>query len=148
MELKLIRKYFTEESTIGELYVNNVFQCHILEDKDRGLTSDMELEEIKKIKIKSQTAIPTGTYLIVNSFSPRFKKYLPLLLNVPGYEGVRIHPGNTSADTDGCLLPGSYDPKAENFVRNSKIAFKALYNKLILAEKKEKISLTIEKQEK
>lgn len=109
MELTLIRKYFNKDSTIGELFIDNKFYCHVLEDKDRLLTSSMTLDDIKQIKIKSQTAIPTGKYEVVVNYSPRFKQDMPLLLEVPGFEGIRIHVGNKNEDTDGCLLVGIKD---------------------------------------
>lgn len=83
--------------------------CNCLEDEDRGLTSDMSLEQIKAIKVKGKTAIPTGRYKVVITYSQRFKKDMPLLLNVKGYEGIRIHSGNTQEDTEGCLLCGLND---------------------------------------
>ena len=141
MELELKRKTFTEESTIGELYVNGVFECFILEDKDRGLDTKMSLLEIKQKKKFGITAIPTGRYEIALTFSNRFKVYLPLLINVPGYEGVRIHPGNKATDTEGCLLPGKQ--KGLNIVSTSKVAFDILFKKLKAVEKKEKIFITI-----
>ena len=101
LALTLIRKIKTDKSTIGELFINGEFQCYILEDTDRGLYQDMPLQELLSKKIYGETAIPTGTYEVVISFSNRFKKYLPLLLNVPGYEGIRIHPGNYAKDTLG-----------------------------------------------
>jgi hypothetical protein len=143
MELKVVRKTFTQESTIGELYVNDVFQCFIIEDVDRGLDSKMSVEEINKKKVFAKTSIPTGRYEIAITYSNRFQKYLPLLLNVPGFEGVRIHPGNTSADTEGCLLPGV--EKSKDFVGQSKAAFASLFAKLKAIEKKEKIFITITK---
>lgn len=141
MELELKRKTFTEESTIGELYVNGVFECFILEDKDRGLDAKMPLLELNQKKKFGITAIPTGKYEIALTFSNRFKVYLPLLINVPGYEGVRIHPGNKAADTEGCLLPGKQ--KGLNVVSTSKVAFDILFKKLKAVEKKEKIFITI-----
>lgn len=109
MFITLIRKYFNEHSTIGELFIDNKFFCHVLEDQDRGLDSSMPLEELKKLKVKSQTAIPTGKYEIIINYSPRFKQEMPLLLNVPAYSGIRIHVGNKDTDTDGCLLTGLKD---------------------------------------
>jgi 4-hydroxy-3-methylbut-2-en-1-yl diphosphate synthase IspG/GcpE len=141
MELLLKRTTFTEESTIGELYVDGKFECYILEDKDRGLKSSMSLKEIQEKKVYAKTAIPTGKYLVANTHSPRFEKYLPLLLNVPGYAGIRIHPGNYAKDTEGCLLPGV--TKGKDFVGSSRIAFNNLFKKIRAAEKKEKINLTI-----
>ena len=112
MNLKLVRTDFTETSTIGTLYINGVEECFILEDKDRGLRSDMTLEEINKIKQYGITAIPYGTYQVVRTKSERFSKLkgytviMPLLLDTPGYAGIRIHVGNYPTNSSGCLLPG------------------------------------------
>lgn len=108
MKLKLIRKWKKQDYTIGELYIDGKFFSNTLEDPDRGLTSTMSLTEIKSKKIKGDTAIPTGTYNItldiVSSKYSNFSKYpyvkfcggkMPRLLNVPGYEGILIHAGNT-----------------------------------------------------
>jgi hypothetical protein len=129
MNLKLERKIFTEQSTIGELSVNGKFQCFTLEDK------------VRAVKIHGKTAIPQGIYEVVITFSDRFKKPLPLLLNVPNYAGVRIHSGNTAADTEGCILVGT--SKAADFVGGSRVAFKALFDKIQAALKKEKIFFQI-----
>jgi len=142
MELTYNRKIKTDNSTIGELYVNGVFECFLLEDKDRGLTSKMNLFEINQKKIFGKTAIPTGRYEIAITFSNRFKTYLPLLMSVTGYEGIRIHSGNKAEDTEGCLLPGSV--KGIDRVFESKVAFNSLFKKLKAVEKKEKIFITIE----
>lgn len=106
MEIKVKRIAKRDTYTIGKLYIDGVYECDTLEDKDRGLTKSMKLDEIKAKKIYGKTAIPTGTYQVVWSYSAKFKKPLPLLLNVPGYEGIRIHSGNTDADTYGCLILG------------------------------------------
>lgn len=143
MNLKLIRKYFTDKSTIGELYIDNQFFCHILEDVDRALDSKMSIKRIGWLKQYANTAIPYGTYEIVISYSNRFKKYLPLLINVPGYDGIRIHPGNYHTDTEGCLLPGVYNPKTPDFVGTSKITFEKLFKVLSSVEKQEKILIEI-----
>jgi hypothetical protein len=140
MKLKLIRKIFTEEYTLGELYINDVFFCSILEDKDRGLDQSMKIAEILKTKVKSKTAIPYGTYTIDITYSNRFKTNLPILLNVPGYSGIRIHTGNTHHDTDGCLLPGVY---AKDRVINSRETFRYLFAVLFKAKKDNEL-ITIE----
>ena len=106
MELRLERKYRNNNYCIDKLYINGKYFSDVLEDPDRGLTDTMSLEEIKKIKIKSNTCIPYGTYNITITYSPRFKKNLPLLNNVKGFDGIRIHSGNKPQDTEGCLLPG------------------------------------------
>lgn len=121
MRLRLGRFDFRENSTIGNLYIDSKYFCDICEDKDRGLDSKMPKEQLEKMKIKGVTAIPYGTYEIVITWSPRFKRMLPLLKEVPVYEGVRMHPGNTHKDTDGCLLTGK-DTK-QGTVSNSRYWF-------------------------
>lgn len=106
MDLKIIRKYKKQNYTIGKLYINNQYFCDTLEDTERGLTSTMPLEEIKKIKVKGETAIPSGTYQVLYTYSPKFKRMLPLINNVKGFEGIRIHSGNTAKDSLGCVLLG------------------------------------------
>jgi len=141
MELELTRSTKTNKSSIGELAIDGVFECFILEDKDRGLRQGMPVSELMALKIKKETAIPTGRYEIVVSFSDRFQKMLPLLLDVPAYEGIRIHPGNTDTNTEGCLLPGK--SKSANAVGSSRIAFTALFDKIKAALQREKIFITV-----
>ena len=95
MELRLERKYRNNNYCIDKLYINGKYFSDALEDPDRGLTDTMSLEEIKKIKIKDNTCIPYGTYNITITYSPRFKRNLPLINNVKGFEGIRVHNGNT-----------------------------------------------------
>lgn len=142
MELVLNRVIKAEICTIGRLLIDGEFKCYILEDKDRNLNQSMPIEEIKKQKVYAQTAIPSGRYELVVTFSNRFKQYLPLLLRVPGYEGIRIHPGNTHEHTEGCLLPGT--KHTETSVLNSKAAFRSLFAQIRKVEKKEKIFITIQ----
>ena len=141
MELELTRSVKTNKSTIGELTVNGVFECFILEDKDRGLRKDMPISELIVMKIKTRTAIPTGRYEIVVSFSDKFQKMLPLLLDVPAFAGIRIHPGNTDANTEGCLLPGKTE--SPDMIGSSRVAFTALFDKIKAALQREKIFITI-----
>lgn len=129
MELKLIRKIFTDDSTIGELYINGSFFCYTLEDK------------VRPVKIKNITAIPAGRYEVIINWSDRFKMLMPLLLNVLNYEGVRIHWGNYSKDTDGCVLLG--ETKGVNFIGQSKSAFAKFMAKLKSCAKSEKVWITI-----
>lgn len=118
MELLLKRTDFSDECTISDLYVNNIWECFVLEDKTRDTG----------VKIPGETSIPYGRYEIIITYSNRFKKPLPLLLNVPMFEGIRIHSGNKAVDSSGCLLTGT--KKTRNSVLNSKIAFKALFKKI------------------
>lgn len=154
MELKVKRVAKKNEYTIGKLYIDGRLFCDTLEDCDRGLTQDMPLEEIKTKKVYGKTAIPTGTYEIdMNTVSPKFKDRswakpfggkIPRLVNVPGYEGVLIHVGNTSESTSGCLLVGKNSVKG--MVTDSSRTFMSLMTKYLLPAKLrgENIALTIE----
>jgi hypothetical protein len=108
---------------------------------DRGLHSSLSVTEISQRKVYAETAIPSGTYKVVITFSPRFKEYMPLLLNVKGFQGIRIHSGNTSAHTEGCLIVGMTTSK--DFVGQSKIAYSKLMAKLKKVEKTEEIFISI-----
>jgi hypothetical protein len=144
MELVLKREVFTDESTIGKLTIDGVMECYILEDKDRGLIDTMPLAEIVATKVYGKTCIPYGRYEIDWTMSARFKKMMPILLNVPGYSGIRIHVGNSEKDSLGCLLPCSKYSK--NLGIASTIATSKLYEKIARAKKKgQKIYITITK---
>ena len=106
MKIRLHRKWRKAGYSIGILYIDGQRICETLEDTDRGLFDYDTLERIKAIKVKGQTAIPVGTYAVTWTYSPRFKKKLPLINNVPGFEGIRIHAGNKASDTEGCILCG------------------------------------------
>lgn len=149
IKLRLQRTFKNVSYTIGKLYLNDKYFCDTLEDTDRGLKSTMSVEEIEKIKVYSQTAIPTGTYKIdMNTVSPKFKDRvwakpyngkLPRLINVKGYSGVLIHVGNKPEDTLGCILVG------ENKVKGQVINSTATFNKLMTELNKDNnIELTIE----
>lgn len=116
MLITVKRLYKTENSTIGELLVDGVFECFTLEDKERD------------VKIKGETAIPKGTYKVIINESNRFKRQLPLLLNVPNFEGVRIHSGNSNHDTEGCILVGQ--SRHKNYIGQSRKAFEKLFKKM------------------
>jgi hypothetical protein len=141
MELTLLRTQKSEISTISQLFIDGVHECFVIEDTDRGLTQNMPLPEIQKIKVFGKTAIPEGRYQIKITLSNRFKRLLPELLNVPAYEGIRMHVGNSPRDTEGCLLPGTTPSK--DCVLNSRIAFNQLFKKLQLVPKSEEIWITI-----
>ena len=144
MELKLERKYRNNNYCIDKLYINGKYFSDVLEDPDRGLTDTMSLEEIKKIKIKGNTCIPYGTYNITITYSPRFKKNLPLLNNVKGFDGIRIHSGNTPQDTEGCLLLGFNKVKGQ--VIDSRVTTDKLIAQIQQAlNKGEKVTITITK---
>lgn len=134
MELLLNRSIFTDKSTIGKLFVDGNPECYILEDMDRGLYSTMSIADLNKLKVWGVTCIPYGRYKILITKSARFSKmagkdvYLPELIKVPVFEGVRIHKGNKPDDTEGCQLPGTV-PKL-NWVENSATAFLKLNDKI------------------
>ena len=138
LELKRITKDKTK--TLGELYVNGEFFCHTLEDVDRGLTSSMEEKDIRNIKVHGKTAIPTGTYQVVVNWSNNFRQFMPLLLNVKGFLGIRIHSGNTEADSNGCILVG--EKSADKLIR-SRVTYQRLFKLIQTAVKKEKIHIFI-----
>lgn len=142
----LIRKYFTEYSTIGELYLDSKFVCFILEDKDRMLDSEWDLERIKREKVYGRTAIPTGEYRIEWTFSNRLNKPAPILLRVKGYEGIRIHAGNTNADTLGCLIPGT--TMTTDNVQKSRDATLKVWNIIKIAiDNKEQVFINIKRKQ-
>ncbi len=144
MELYLKRDTFTEISTTGKLLIDGQFECFILEDRDRGLTDTMPLAEIVATKIYGKTAIPYGRYEVDWTMSARFKVFMPILLNVKGYSGIRIHKGNTEIDSLGCLLCGR--KRANNIITESTAATNLLYTKIQTAKsRKEKIFITITK---
>lgn len=154
MILTLNRKFKKNTYTIGKLYINGQYFCDTIEDKDRGLTSDMTTSQISKIKVKSVTAIPTGKYQItLNVISPKYKSNsfyinnangarVPRLLNVKGFEGVLIHCGNTEKDSAGCVIVGKNTITGK--VTESKDTFIKLYKQLdAVNKKKETITMEI-----
>lgn len=152
MKLLLDRKYKCPTYTIGKLYIDGKYFCDTCEDKDCFLSKDMPLILINAAKVPSETAIPTGTYEITLKIqSEKFKTYknyqfcdgyLPRLLDVPGFEGILIHIGNTNKDSGGCLLVGENTAKGK--VLNSTATFKRLYGILKKAsDKGEKIEIEI-----
>lgn len=142
MEIKVERKVKTGISTIGRLTINNIFECYTLEDCDRGLKKSDPLESIVSRKVYGKTAIPSGRYQVIISYSNKYKKEMPLLLNVPGYLGIRIHSGNKAEDTEGCLLLGK--SQGHDWIGQSRDAYNAFMTKLKAAAKVEKIYITIE----
>lgn len=117
-EIKLVRRIFTEESTIGEITIGDKFECWTLEDRTRPAG----------VKIYGKTAIPAGRYQMAITFSVRFHRWSPLLMKVPNFSGVRIHSGNTAADTQGCILVGQR--RGLNALYDSRAAMSRLYAKL------------------
>lgn len=153
MELNLNRISKKSTYTVGKLSINGTYFCDTMEDADRGLNQFTPISIIQKTKVQSQTAIPTGLYQItLDQVSPRLSKKemyksisgkLPRLLNVPGFDGILIHVGNTDKDSSGCILVGFNKVKGQ--VINSKDTFFKLYTKLKEAsDKGEQITIKIQ----
>jgi hypothetical protein len=138
MILTLKRKILTNKSTIGDLYLDGAWNCVTLEDRVREVAG----RPVAEWKIPSVTAIPYGTYEIITNFSDRFGREMPLLVDVPGYTGVRMHPGNTDIDTDGCILVGS--TAGPDVIYNSRETFSLLFLILKREIAKSKVKLVIE----
>lgn len=130
IKLLVKREFFAETYTIGKLYVDGVYFCDTLENPVRP----------NGVKIPNETAIPYGTYEVIVNFSPKFKRILPRLLNVPMFDGILIHRGNSVKDTSGCILVG------ENKVKGMVLNSTPYEEKLVELLKNEKdIEITIEK---
>lgn len=130
MRVDVVRYDFSDRRTIGKLAIDGLFQCYSLEDA------------VRDVKIAGETAIPAGTYRVVITESQRFKMPLPLLLDVPNFTGVRIHSGNTAADTAGCILVGLQ--READTIRESHLAMGIVFDKIKKAlEANDTVTLTI-----
>jgi hypothetical protein len=139
MKLVLFRDCFGPTFSLGTLSIDGVHECYTAEDADRRL-------EEGGAKIYGQTAIPRGTYDVQITWSPKYRRMMPLLVDVPGYQGIRIHSGNDADDTEGCILVGDRlngDMQAGR-VSNSRVTFAALFRKLSAAKSRgEKIIIEV-----
>lgn len=140
MKLILKRIALKPTYTIGKLYIDDNYFCDTLEDTVRDLNKDGKFDNGEK-KIKGKTAIPYGTYEIKWTYSPRFKKHTPQLMNVPSFEGIRIHSGNSSDHTQGCLLLG--ENKKVGMILNSKATIAKFYPIIKDACTKGKVTIEI-----
>jgi len=133
MHIKIIRKTGNSKFTEGRMYIDGEFECFTVEDA------------VRAVKIQNKTAIPKGTYNVIMTMSTRFKKMMPLLEGVPNFTGVRIHAGNSSKDTEGCIIVGALnDSMDDDFIGASKVAVSRLYPKIADAlAVKEKVTLEI-----
>ena len=138
MEIKVIRNILTSEYTVGHLYIDDEYICDTIEDRCRKI-------EKKEDKIYGVTAIPCGRYPVVLDYSKKYSKLMPHILDVPYFEGIRIHSGNSDEDSLGCLIVGEYVPGvAGGWVANSRIAYSKVFDKLKQAsDKGERIFITI-----
>lgn len=154
MELLLKRIALKDTYTIGKLYVNGIYFCDTIEDKVRDLNKDGDLNDVGEGKVPSLTAIPYGKYEITLKVqSPKFslkssyswcKGYLPRLINVPHFEGILIHAGNTADSSAGCIIVG--ENKVKGQVINSMVTLKRLYCSVLkeASDRNEKIWIKIE----
>ena len=138
MKLSLNRTVFTEASTTGILYIDDVKECFTIEDKVR----EVEGKKVSEWKIDKKTAIPKGTYKVIIDMSPKYGKEMLHILDVPGYSGIRIHSGNVAEDTEGCIIVGKTVGKDR--VNSSVDAMKGLFPKIKQAlDNKEEVTITI-----
>jgi hypothetical protein len=138
MMMRLERLQRDPDVTIGALSVDGNFECWVCEDTMR----EQPGQPVSAWKVPGKTAIPAGAYAVDITMSARFGRDLPLLVNVPGFTGIRIHPGNTAADTDGCLLPG--EDRLAKSVGRSRIAFDRLFAQIRVAKLKgERITIEV-----
>lgn len=138
MTLRLIREPSKYGATLGVLFVDGAFECFCLEDVIR----EQPGQPVSRWKVPGETAIPAGRYRVQMSMSPRFKRRLPELLDVPGFIGIRIHAGNRSGDTEGCLIPGR--TRGDGMVMESRMALERLMARMELAIVAEPIWILIE----
>jgi len=140
MEITIVRRPTKDGATIGRLAVDSGWSCYTLEDPVREISG----QPVQSWKIPGETAIPRGRYQVVISMSEHFGRLMPLLLNVPGYIGIRIHPGNKPADTEGCVLVGLVALDSTTIAR-SREAFSTLYDHILGAiNRGEKVWCTID----
>jgi hypothetical protein len=121
MKITVERREKANTFTISRLSVDDGWGCWVLEDPVR----EREGVPVEQWKVKGETAIPAGIYQVVITPSQRFGRDLPLLVDVPGFSGIRIHPGNSAADTEGCLLVGL--ARGVDSISHSRDAFNELF---------------------
>lgn len=124
MKLTLNSQPSSNGATLGELLVNVRFECFTLEDVMREIPG----KPVSQWKVPGKTAIPAGKYTIEITFSQRFQTRLPILVDVPGFEGIRIHNGNSAEDTEGCILVGQ--SRNGNTIGRSRAALAALFSQI------------------
>lgn len=140
MEIRIIRNWFGANTCLSVLKIDGEHRGYVCEDKDRGLTSAMSATDIAAKKVHGKTAIPSGRYRVTVTYSDRFRRQLPLLHDVPGFSGIRIHSGNDHTHTEGCLLPG----KTYQVVNGD---YQVLRSREMMKELEDEISEAIENNE-
>lgn len=143
MTIRIDRKWKKAEYTISKVYINGSYLgCNALEDTDRGLLQSMQITELQRRKVKGKTAIPRGYYDIRVTYSPKYKRNMPLVVDVPAFSGVRLHSGNSAKDTEGCILFGKNDKVG--WISDSRYWTDKIYRLIDAALKKgEKVTLIV-----
>ena len=153
MKLFIDRKWPKSTYTIGRLYIDGILYCNTLEDADRGLKQSDSIDYIKSRKVAGETAIPKGVYgVAMNVTSPKYagvtwywqfcRGKMPRLLNVPGFDGILIHPGSDALSTKGCILVGKNTKVGK--LTESKATFQQIYKLMkAAADKGEEITIEI-----
>lgn len=118
MEIEVVRTTFGAKCTLGKMYFDGVDVCYTLEDV------------VREEKVYGETAIPCGRYRVVVTYSNRFQCDMPLLVDVPNFTGIRIHPGNTDKDTHGCILVGTGVAEGETAITESRAAYNRVFARI------------------
>ena len=143
MLIRLKRRYLGENYTIGSLFIRGRYLCDTIEDKVRDFNKDGDLLDAGEKKVYAQTAIPYGTYNVELSMSPKFKRLLPMILDVKHFTGIRIHRGNTAKDSAGCILPGENKIKGK-VINSTKYEVNIVDRIQRATDRGEQIKITIE----
>lgn len=147
MEILLIRENFTDEYTEGKMFIDGVYTCDTIEDCDRGLNIDMSEDEILKKKVYGKTAIPVGWYKIIIDYSNKYGKMLIHILDVKGFDGIRMHSLNEASQSLGCIGPGV--KTSPGWVSKSRDTYKIIHSKVEEAlNRGEEVFITIERASK
>ena len=143
MVIRIDRQWKKAEYTISRVFINgNYYGCNALEDTDRGLLQSMQLSELQRRKIKGKTAIPRGYYDVRITYSQKYKRNMPLVVDVPAFSGIRLHSGNSAKDTEGCILFGKNDKVG--WISDSRYWTNKIYNEIEKAlNRGEKVTLIV-----
>lgn len=146
MDIVVKRFLLDKKFTVANLYIDKKFCCNTIEDRDRNLNYLMSVDDILSKKVYSETAIPTGIYKVIIDYSNKYKRNMPHILNVKGFDAIRIHSGNFATDSCGCLLCGEFNGK--DAVVNSREITKGLQNLIQKAiDEKEEVTLILDYEE-
>lgn len=139
MQMKIVvkRVALRDKYVIGKMYIDGEYFCDTLEDTNRDLNKDGDLNDEGEGKVFGETAIPYGTYKVILNMSSKFKRLLPLLIDVPHFKGIRIHRGNDARHTHGCILVGKN-------TSIGKLTNSTQYEQSLINKMKNKVNITID----